>query len=127
MRKMSRFWAFAAIVFVLGSCNREKETANPLKTGIWRATIEIQGQPLPFNFDLVKDEKGGYDMYIINAAERLLLDEIEIKNDSVDIALHVFDANIKAQIKGDTLQGEFIKNYEKDYNIPFLAVYGQNY
>lgn len=124
---MSRFWAFAAIVLLISSCNREKETANPLKTGIWRATIEIQGQPLPFNFDLVKDEKGGYDMYIINAAERLLLDEIEIKNDSVDIALHVFDANIKAQIKGDTIQGEFIKNYEKDYNIPFLAVYGQTY
>ena len=124
---MSRFWAFAAIGLLFSTCNRERETSNPLKTGIWRATIEIQGQPLPFNFDLVKDENGGYDMYIINAAERLLLDEIEIKNDSVDIALHVFDANIKAQIKGDTIQGEFIKNYEKDYNIPFLAVYGQTY
>ncbi len=124
---MLRFWAFAAILSVIGSCNTERETSNKLKTGIWRATIEIQGQELPFNFDLVRDNEGGYDLYIINAGERLLLDEIAIKNDSIDIGLHVFDANIKAAIKGDTLQGEFIKNYEKDYNIPFLAVYGQGY
>src|SRR5690242_9520916 len=99
MRKMSRPWVFAAILCAFAGCNHEKETSAPLKTGIWRATIEIQGQELPFNFDLTRDNEGGYDLYIINAAERLLLDEITIANDSVDIALHVFDANIKAKIK----------------------------
>jgi thiol-disulfide isomerase/thioredoxin len=124
MFRLAAFWALAVLA---ASCSTEKEAANPLKTGIWRATIEIQGQPLPFNFDLVRDDKGGYDLYIINAAERLLLDEITVNNDSIDIALHIFDANIKGKIKGDTIEGEFIKNYEKDYNIPFLAVYGQAY
>jgi thiol-disulfide isomerase/thioredoxin len=124
MFRLAAFWALAILA---ASCNPEKEATNPLKTGIWRATIEIQGQPLPFNFDLVRDDKGGYDLYIINAGERLLLDEITIKDDSIDIALHIFDANIKGKIKGDTIEGEFIKNYEKDYNIPFLAVYGQAY
>lgn len=98
-----------------------------VKTGIWRALIEIQGQQLPFNFEVVNDKSGGYDLYIINAEERLLLDEVEVSKDSINIALHIFDANIKARIKGDTLQGEFIKNYEKDYNIPFLAVHGQSH
>jgi len=50
-----------------------------------------------------------------------------VTGDSVDIVLHIFDADIKARIEGDTLKGEFIKNYEKDYRIPFRAVYGQNY
>lgn len=109
------------------ACKPEKETSATLKTGIWRATIEIQGQQLPFNFDLVTDNQGGYDIYVINADERLLLDEISIANDSVNIGLHIFDANIKAAIKGDTLRGKFIKNNEKDYNIPFQAVYGQAY
>jgi thiol-disulfide isomerase/thioredoxin len=45
----------------------------------------------------------------------------------VDITLHIFDADIKARIVGDTLVGEFVKNYEKDYRIPFHAVYGQSY
>jgi thiol-disulfide isomerase/thioredoxin len=124
---MVRFLAFAAVFLLMISCSSDKESSNALKTGIWRATVEIQGQELPFNFDLVKDDNGGYDLYIINAAERLLVDEITVKNDSIDIALHVFDANIKAAIKGDSLQGEFIKNYEKDYNIPFIAVHGQSY
>jgi thiol-disulfide isomerase/thioredoxin len=122
---MKGLLAAATLFTLLFACTPEKETRNTLKTGIWRGTIEIQGQQLPFNFELITDADGGYDIYLRNAGERLLLDEIAIGNDSVNIGLHIFDANIKAAIHGDTLQGEFIKNYEKDYNIPFLAVYGQ--
>lgn len=111
----------------LAACGKKTETIDTLKTGMWRATIEIQGQQLPFNFELTKDNDGGYDIYIRNADERLLLDEVNVTGDSVNIGLHIFDANIKAAIKGDTLQGEFIKNYEKDFNIPFTAVYGQTF
>lgn len=111
----------------LAACGKKTETPDTLKTGIWRATIEIQGQQLPFNFELTKDDDGGYDIYLRNADERLLLDEVNVAGDSIDIGLHIFDANIKASIKGDTLQGEFIKNYEKDFNIPFTAVYGQSF
>jgi thiol-disulfide isomerase/thioredoxin len=125
---MKSFLAAGILIFALASCNPEKkEMSGSLKTGTWRATIEIQGQQLPFNFELVKDENDGYDIYIRNAEERLLLDEVNVKNDSVTIGLHIFDADIKAKISGDTLKGEFIKNYEKDYNVPFLAVYGQGY
>lgn len=123
---MKKLIFIAAILAI--SCNTDKEKeSQSLKTGIWRATIEIQGQQLPFNLDIVNDKNGGYDIYVLNADERLLLDEVAIKDDSVNIGLHIFDANILAVIKGDTLQGEFIKNYEKDYNIPFQAVYGQTY
>jgi thiol-disulfide isomerase/thioredoxin len=115
-------------VFVLIlACSRDKEKKTALKTGTWRATIEMQGQQLPFNFEVVDDAKDGYDVYLRNAAERLLLDEVTVQNDSVNIGLHVFDANIKAKIHGDSLVGLFIKNYEKDYKIPFRAAYGQTF
>jgi thiol-disulfide isomerase/thioredoxin len=122
---MRRF--LVVITIALAACGKKTGTPDTLKTGIWRATIEIQGQQLPFNFELTKDENGGYDIYLRNADERLLLDEVNASGDSIDIGLHIFDANIKAAIKGDTLQGEFIKNYEKDFNIPFTAVYGQSF
>ena len=115
------------ILAVFGSCRQEKETGNYLKTGTWRAAIEIQGRQLPFNFDLVRDAHGGFDVLLKNAEERLLLDEISVSDDSVNFSLHIFDANIKAEINGDTLRGMFIKNYEKDYRIPFMAVYGQSF
>lgn len=110
------------ISIALIGCFAKKETSEILKTGTWRATIEIQGQLLPFNLDVEKDKTGGYDIYLRNAEERLLLDEVSITGNLVDIVLHVFDANIKARLNGDTLRGEFIKNYEKDYRIRFQAV-----
>jgi thiol-disulfide isomerase/thioredoxin len=122
---MRHFWAAITILIAFAGCNEKKESNGKLKTGIWRATIEIQGQLLPFNFDVVEDNDDSYDIYIRNAEEKLLLDEVKIKDDSVNIGLHIFDANIKARISNDSLIGEFIKNYEKDYNIPFVAVFGQ--
>ena len=122
---MYRFLVALMLGAFLFSCSRDKESATILKTGIWRATVEIQGQELPFNFDLVNDDDGGYDLYIINASERLLLDEVNIQGDSIDIGLHVFDANIKAKISGDSLIGTFIKNYDRTADVPFLAVNGQ--
>lgn len=87
----------------------------------------MQGQELPFNFEVKKNNNGDVEIYLINAEERLLLDEVSIAGDSIDIGLHIFDANFKARIKGDTLEGLFIKNFAKDYRLPFRAVYGQSY
>jgi thiol-disulfide isomerase/thioredoxin len=124
---MNRFLIAGVILIVMTICKPETETRNSLKTGIWRAAVQIQGQELPFNFEVTNDKKNGYDIYIRNGNEKLLLDEVSVLDDSVDIALHIFDANIKAVMDGDSLRGEFIKNYEKDYRIPFKAVYGQAY
>lgn len=115
------------ITVSLLSCSGTERNQTELKTGIWRAVIKIQGKDLPFNFEIVKDSSGGYDAYLINADERLLLDEISVTNDSVDMALHIFDANLKAAIIGDSLKGFFIKNPEKDYKLPFNASYGQDF
>jgi len=124
--------ATTLFVFVsssLASCSDIKQAneQNSLKTGIWRATIIIQEQELPFRLEVVEDRNGGYDAYILNADERILLDEVNIQGDTVDIALHVFDANIRAAIGSDTLRGEFIKNPESDYRLPFLAVHNVYY
>lgn len=94
---------------------------------MWRATVEIQEKELPFNFEIKQENGGDFNIYLINAEERILLDEVNIKGDSVDIPLHIFDANIKAVLKGDTLEGLFIKNFTNDYRLPFHAVHGQSY
>jgi len=98
-----------------------------LKTGTWRGVLEIQGQQLPFNFRVTKDSANGYDVYLKNASEELLLDEVILTNDSVDFVLHVFDAQLRAAIQGDSLNGFFILNYRDNYRIPFKAAYGQDF
>lgn len=123
---MLKYYSFILCI-VLAGCLAKKNSEQLLKPGIWRATVEIQGHELPFNFEVKRNNNNDIKIYLMNADERLLLDEIEIKGDSVDIALHIFDANFKAVIKGDTLEGLFIKNFAKDYRLPFHAVYGQSY
>ena len=101
--------------------------SNELKTGVWSGILEVQGQQLPFNFRIAKDAANGYDAFIKNASEEILLDEVVFKNDSVDFMLHVFDAELRVAIQGDSLNGFFILNYRDNYRIPFKAAYGQNY
>jgi thiol-disulfide isomerase/thioredoxin len=123
---MNRLWFLLLYIIVL-ACGPKKENSSLLKSGTWRATVEIQEKELPFNFEVKQSGNNDFDVYLINASERLVLDEVVVKGDSVDMPLHIFDANIKAVIKGDTLEGVFVKNFAKDYRLPFRAVYGQAY
>jgi len=105
---------------------REKDKVS-LKTGTWRATITVQGHELPFGLEISKDNANGYDLFLRNADEKLLLDEVSIEGDTLNATLHIFDANIKAKIDGDKLTGYFIKNYDPGYRHAFKAVFGENY
>lgn len=104
-----------------------KPSLSELKPGVWRGVLEIQGQQLPFNFRVVKDSANGFDVYIKNASEEILLDEIVFKNDSVDFVLHVFDAQLRVAVTDDSLNGFFILNYRDNYRIPFRAAFGQDF
>jgi peroxiredoxin len=119
-----RFSAIFLLSLIAFSCTQPKAE---LKTGTWRGVLEIQGQELPFNFSLVKDFTGGYDAYLKNADEELLLDEITFINDSVNIVLHVFDAQLRAAVHENSLEGFFTLNYNPAFNVPFKATFGKDY
>ena len=92
---MIRFITSCLLVAIAAACQSDMDRVNAMRTGIWRGVIQIQDQELPFNFEVKRDNGGGYDIFLINAEERLLLDEITVTEDSVDMALHIFDANIR--------------------------------
>lgn len=123
----SKLYLSLLVIVLLTGCIRENEPAERLSVGMWRGAIEIQGQELPFNFETRRDSLGGYDIYLINAQERLLLDEVNVSGDSFDITLHVFDASFKGIINGDSLNGAFILHYADNYRIPFKAQWGQHF
>ena len=91
MQKLAYLFVFLIVV----SCS-PKQTE--LKTGIWRGVLEIQGEQLPFNFE-VKTDAQGTNLVLQNADERLLLDEVSFVGDSINIVLHVFDAYLRAVVK----------------------------
>jgi thiol-disulfide isomerase/thioredoxin len=121
---MRSFFWLSLLPILFAGC---KPASPKLETGLWRGVIELQGQQLPFNFRIENDSAGGYDVYLKNASEEILLDEVVFKDDSVDFVLHVFDAQLRAAISGNTLNGYFILNYRNDYKLPFKATFGDDY
>jgi len=119
MQKLAYLFVFLIVV----SCTPKPAE---LKTGIWRGVLEIQGEQLPFNFE-VKTDAQGTNLVLQNADERLLLDEVSFVGDSVNIVLHVFDAYLRAVVKGDSLIGLFNLNYDPSYKVPFRAKFGQDF
>jgi thiol-disulfide isomerase/thioredoxin len=96
-----------------------------LKTGIWRASIGLQGGETPFLLD-VKLENNRYTVYILNAEERLQLDEIALKGDSVIMHLHIFDAVLATKFTTENkIEGQWIKYaYKSSQSVAFVAEYG---
>jgi thiol-disulfide isomerase/thioredoxin len=123
MTILMRISAFVLVGLLLTGCSRP----NPeLKTGLWRGVIELQGQQLPFGLEISKTGDA-WEANLINAGEKILLDEIAVTGDTVNMVLHVFDASLRARINGDRLDGTFVKNYAPQASMPFHATYGDHY
>jgi len=105
--------------------------ATLLTPGPWRGELAIQGQQLPFLFE-VKTEGGKPVVYLINKGlngeERLRCDEISAAGDSATIKLHVFDAALVVRADGkDKLKGVWVKYDAKTpYRVPLVAFYTPN-
>jgi len=111
------------IIMILSSCE-EPIPELGLKSGMWRGEITAQENKIPFNFEVMKNE-GSYKIELINGAERLEIDGIDILGDSLFFDMHIFDISIKAKIYKDSLLGSYTKNYAEGYVLPFKAVYGK--
>ncbi|MEY3404634.1 MAG: hypothetical protein RL161_64 [Bacteroidota bacterium] len=109
---------------LMTACTSEKPFE--LKKGPWRGVIETQGLEVPFNFD-VNEVNGTYSVTLKNADEDLVLDELRREGDSLIMVMHIFDSELRAVASGDSLKGYFIKNYEKNYRLPFRAAAGQTF
>lgn len=119
-------WIIALFIAVSALIGCSHSAPAELHQGVWRGIISLQGQDLPFNFSVVGDSVG-YRVYLKNAQENLLLDEVKVNGDSVTFQMHIFDAQLKARLWDDSLQGYFIKNSQADYRLPFHAVYDKSY
>ena len=117
--------AFSVIIIaaISGSCEKPAPELG-LKSGIWRGELTAQGNQIPFNFEVSK-ENGSYQIKLINGVEKLDIDRIDILGDSLFFNMHIFDISIKAKVFKDSLVGSYIKNYADGYVLPFKAIYGK--
>ena len=120
---MKALIVLVTVSVIIVSCSTKKVE---LKTGPWRGLISLQGQQLPFNFEINKEGEK-YTANLINGEERIVLDEVAIKDDSIYMQLHIFDAALVAKIEDGKLSGTYLKNYAKDASLHFEAVAGDTF
>ncbi len=118
-----RIFLIITLAALVVSCSTKNAE---LKTGIWRGVVEMQGHQLPFGFEVQK-VNDQYRITVMNAEERLNLDEVTITGDSVRIVMHIFDTELRAKIEGGRLNGYFIKNYDPMNKLPFNATRGDDF
>lgn len=100
------------------NCQEEKQGLK-LKEGIYRGVLELQdNELLPFNFEVKPDST----LIIFNAEERIEINEITYRNDSVFIKFPVFEGVLAAKIENDDLKGVFVKE-SVNRVVPFSAEY----
>lgn len=110
-------------MITFSSCSSNQEVAQAkLETGIWRAALSMQGQELPFNFEVTLDGSGNYLVHLINGDEKLEAGVVEFKGDSIYIPLGYFDTSLQGKITESGITGFYTKHFAEDYFIPFEAV-----
>lgn len=110
----------------LASCKNDKPESLKLKDGKWYAEFNAKDGSIPFSFEV---EKGSSDssavVTLINGAERVPLEGVTYKGDSVFIPIKAYDTELKGIIKGDTISGVFRRLFsEEDKGLEFKAIYG---
>ena len=99
------------------------------RNGQWRAILERKdGQGIVFNFE-VKDSGGRQVLYIRNAGERILVDDVKREGDSVLIRMPFYESQLRARVTTEgNLEGVWLRHLVSDWQaIPFRAFYGEGY
>jgi thiol-disulfide isomerase/thioredoxin len=93
--------------------------------GVWQASIlRKDGIQIRFNFE-TRDSAGKKILYVMNGKERLLVDRILQRQDSVFIEMPFFDSRFALRLySANELDGNWIKNYgQRQVVTAFRAVF----
>jgi thiol-disulfide isomerase/thioredoxin len=99
-----------------------------INDGLWRGVLTLDTKKqleLPFIFNVYYAD-GEPSITIFNADEKIVIDEIEVKNDSIFFKMPVFDTEFRCKFFPGLMQGVWINHSKTEKNvIPFSAIFGQ--
>jgi len=124
MRGLMLFFLLSYIF--LFACNPGSKDQNQsiIESGIWRGVLKPQNIEIPFTLQVIPNDHS-ITLELVNADERIPLDDVLIEDDSIHIPMYIFDATIHAKIESKgRLHGVWVKNYAEDYIVPFEASHG---
>lgn len=121
---MKHLFLLCLLAWCTGCVSLKEKKQNALKDGIWRAALHrADGHEIVFNFE-VRDTASRQVIYIMNAGERMLVDSLRFRGDSVYIHMPFFDSDFRALHRRDgSLEGAWVRHLaDTDAIVPFTAV-----
>ena len=111
--------AFTAFLLLINVVAVSQKITPPI---YWQAQIHrADGIEIPFTFYLQQSNKKS-TLYIINASEKIKVENILFNKDSVFIKMPVFESSFKARIENEKWNGVWIKGTSSDDQVlPFTA------
>ncbi len=121
---MKNLCCIVLLLFFSPKCWAQKKPLPDMYRGVL-LLHQANGVQLPFNFDL--SYKGRKPQIVIfNADEKIQVDEISIRNDSLYFKMPVFDTEFRAKIRDSIIEGLWINHYRNNERIlPFVAYKGE--
>jgi thiol-disulfide isomerase/thioredoxin len=106
------FIFFSSPFFTKAATSDTSSAGSKLSIGIWRGEIlREDGNTIPFIFQ-TKEIAGKIIIYVINGAERLLVDNIRQQGDSLFIEMPFFDSHFALRMMDEQrMEGTWIKDY----------------
>ena len=93
-----------------------------IKSGTWRTEFKLNTKSsLPF---IIEYNKKTNNIVLINASERILLKNVQIKGDIISVKFPIFNSELIGKIISKKRIEGFWHNYSKgkDYKIPFVSI-----
>lgn len=150
---MHKYLAFSMLMVLAAGCVTTDTSFTRVAPGMWRGVLELEKYKvpvhdkdtifvlhdlfkegeLPFNFEVTYLDEEQFYVEIINGSERIRLDSIQYgrdrtrARDTLNIHFPEYQTYLHAEVRGGTMQGEWVVTTRENYRIPFYAHAGRDY
>jgi len=150
MQKISLWFVFSILLI---SCLETPNNFEKLPPGKWRVILKLTDPDqvisnpttaesvgmtdyfkLPFNMDVVYDDKNNMDVYVLNGEERIKIESVnygrdpKTAKDTLQLGFVAFDSTMDGFYEDNIIEGHWkVPNRSDSYQIPFIAYYGQQH
>ena len=112
---------------VLIACASPQPQALNPAPGLWRFALQMNEVELPFHAVYTQSDAGS-EFVMINAEERIAVDEIDRRGDSLIIKMPIFNSIFYGKLESPSQLTGIYQDYSrgKDYILPFEAIQGDS-
>ncbi|MFC4313934.1 peroxiredoxin family protein [Steroidobacter flavus] len=123
-----------AAVLLVACVSAASAFAGPKKfpdEGVWRGEFTVDGEAIPFNFEVKGKDAAGAKFSLINGTRRDHFVVERVSDDELSVPMNTYDAALAIKIvDGKHLQGEYrdlVPKRKGARNLPFTAEYGRSW